>query len=87
MNFNYTLEDFLNVPEELLEKEPEDPNKVIYFHNGEKLNLTKFRGIATHENLVLKYGPRIADKWWNEKVLKVKWHIYFEGLENTNLGG
>lgn len=88
MNYNYTLDDFLQYYDnEEPEIEPEDPNKVITFSDGEKLNLTKFRGIATRENFILKYGHRIADKWWQEKVLKVKWNIFFEGLENTNLGG
>jgi hypothetical protein len=78
------LSDFLECE---IEEEEVDPNKVITFSDGEELNLTKFRGIATRENFILKYGSQIADKWWKEKVIKVKWNIYFEGLENTNLGG
>lgn len=78
--------DLSNFTHEEEEEEPL-PEKVMAFSDGQLFDFREFPHLITYETLAAEYSKSFADEWWNDKVLKVKWNIKFEGLEKTNLGG
>lgn len=59
------------------EEEEEVQENKISFANGESIEMDDFDGIATYENILFQCGKRLADKYWEEKIIKIKWNIFF----------
>lgn len=53
------------------------PKGVLEFSDGELKDFRDFPYVFTYETIDDIYGKEFADKWWNDKVLKLKWIMDF----------